>query len=50
VNLQDLIQVGNLLLFPAVAYLVILERRLTKLETMLSILINRPRQTDKEPA
>lgn len=41
VTLESLLQLGNLLLFPAVAYLVVLERRLTKLETLLEVLVNR---------
>ncbi len=47
-SFDTLLQVGNHLLFPAVAYLVILERRLTKLEILLEVLVNRRRQLDHE--
>ncbi len=40
-TLQDLLQVSNILVLPAFGYIVVLERRITRLQTQIETLIAR---------
>lgn len=40
INLDTLTAIANLAIFPALGYLIALERRLVRLETQLALLLN----------
>lgn len=40
-TLQDLLSVSNVLVLPAFAYIVVLERRITRLQTQIETLIRK---------
>jgi hypothetical protein len=42
-NLADLLQISNVLVIPAFAYIIVLERRITKMQVQIDVLIDRLR-------
>jgi hypothetical protein len=43
VNLKDIVEVSNVLVLPAFGYIVLLERRITQMQTQLNLLLTKLR-------
>lgn len=44
-SLADILQLSNVLVIPAFGYIIILERRITKMQVQIEVLIDRLRTT-----
>lgn len=42
-NLKDIVEVSNVLVLPAFGYIVLLERRITQMQTQLNLLLTKLR-------
>jgi hypothetical protein len=45
-SLPELLQLSNVLVIPAFGYIVVLERRITRMQTQIEALLNRRRRDD----